>query len=129
MLDHYGFVTTDLPRCLRFYEACLAPLGLRVIEKSEGFAIIGTDLKSPFLWVGTLRPSTWTEHHAPGLSPLHLAFAARDRASVEAFHARGLAAGGRDNGAPGPRIGAMSYYAAFLLDPDGNNIEACIRET
>ncbi|MFY1830612.1 VOC family protein [Myxococcus fulvus] len=128
-LDHFGFVTTDLDASVRFYEACLKPLGLGILERGEGFVIFGTDAKAPFLWVGTLRPSTWKAEHAPARSPLHIAFAAKDRAVVDAFHQRGLAAGGRDNGAPGVREGGFSYYAAFLLDPDGNNIEACVRLT
>jgi len=127
-LDHFGFVTKDLEKSVRFYEACLAPLGLRLMERGDGFALFGTDAKSPFLWIGTLIPETWTDQHGPGRSPLHMAFSTTDRAEVDAFHRRGLAAGGRDNGAPGPRVGAFTYYAAFLLDPDGNNIEACVRE-
>jgi catechol 2,3-dioxygenase-like lactoylglutathione lyase family enzyme len=60
---------------------------------------------------------------------MHVAFVARSRAAVDAFHRAALAAGGTDNGPPGPRAGAGDYYGAFVLDPDGNNIEACVRGT
>jgi predicted lactoylglutathione lyase len=80
------------------------------------------------LWIGTLRPSYWLEGSRPGLNQMHVAFIAPSKAVVDEFHRAAIAAGGRDNGKPGPREGADKYYGAFVLDPDGNNIEACYRD-
>lgn len=127
MLDHFGFIVRDVASARRFYEAALAPLGLAVLEDhGEAFIMGRRDQPVPFLYVGQGRPSFWAPQSQAGMSPFHYGFAARDRAAVDAFHAAGLAAGGRDNGAPGPRGGG--YYAAYLLDPDNNNIEAGVRE-
>ena len=83
----------------------------------------------PFIWVGTAPPAFWTVGHRTSAAPIHFAFAAKDRAAVDAFYAAALKAGGVDNGAPGPRGGdAHRYYAGFVLDPDGNNVEAGVRE-
>lgn len=97
---------------------------------AESFLIRrSADEPIPFIWIGTTQPAFWTSEHRTSSSPIHLAFKAPDRKAVDAFHASGLAAGGRDNGTPGPRGPAgMDYYGAFLLDPDGNNIEAGVRE-
>ena len=128
MLDHFGFVVRDLAAARRFYEAALKPLGLVVIQEPPGAFIMarGQTDRIPFIYVGAGRPSSWKPDSLPGLSPAHFGFAAKDRAAVDAFHAAGLAAGGRDNGAPGLR--RQGYYAAYLLDPDNNNIEAGLRE-
>lgn len=98
-----------------FYLAALAPLGFDLCHESEelgaGFGVQGSE----DFWVKAGEPS----------GPLHVAFAAPSREAVDGFHAAGLAAGGRDNGAPGLRPQYHdSYYAAYLLDPDGNNVEA-----
>ena len=77
------------------------------------------------LWIGTLKPSCWVEGSRPGINQMHVAFVAKDEATVEEFHRAALAAGGRDFGKPGPR--QENYYGAFVLDPDGNNIEAVAR--
>lgn len=131
MRDHMGFRVRDLGAARRFYEACATPLRLAVIDNSPESFLIGrsqTELL-PFIWVGTALPSFWTAQHATSTSPIHVAFAARDRTAVDAFYRAALAAGGKDNGKPGPRGPAeMKYYAAFVLDPDGNNIEAGVRE-
>ena len=127
MIDHLGIVVSDLARSRRFYEACLVPLGLKVLEEAPGFFILGRGWDEPFLWVGTLRPGFWSEQHRPTASPIHLAFSAPDREAVRVFHAAGVAAGGTSNGAPGPRQASYPYYAAFVLDPDRNNIEAGVR--
>ena len=82
----------------------------------------------PFIWVGTAKPAFWNSAHTTSTSPVHIGFTARDRAAVDAFHRAAMTAGGRDNGAPGPRGPAeMKYYGAYVLDPDGNNIEAGVR--
>jgi catechol 2,3-dioxygenase-like lactoylglutathione lyase family enzyme len=128
MFDHFGFVVRDLARSLRFYEASLAPLGLRIAERHGNEAvIISGEAEFPFIWMGTPEPDFWREEHGAARSPFHLAFLAPSREAVVAFHEAGLGHGGKDNGAPGPR--GSGYYAAFLLDPDGNNIEAGIRQT
>jgi catechol 2,3-dioxygenase-like lactoylglutathione lyase family enzyme len=127
MLDHFGFVVRDMAASRPFYEAALAPLGMFVREDHGRSVIMARDDQpSPFVYIGEGRPTFWTGTAEAGRSPAHYAFQAADRAAVEAFHAAGLAAGGRDNGAPGIR--RPGYYAAFLLDPDGNNIEAGVRE-
>jgi catechol 2,3-dioxygenase-like lactoylglutathione lyase family enzyme len=127
VFDHFGFVVRDLATSLRFYEACLAPLGLRIAERQGSEAvIISGEAEFPFIWMGTPEPEFWREEHDAARSPFHVAFSAPSREAVVAFHEAGLGHGGRDNGAPGAR--GSGYYAAFLLDPDGNNIEAGVRE-
>jgi catechol 2,3-dioxygenase-like lactoylglutathione lyase family enzyme len=128
MLDHFGFIVRDLAAARRFYEAALAPLGLVVVEEHpQAFILMNPAKSNAFVYIGDSRPTFWTPQSQPGVSPAHYAFAAPDRAAVEAFHKAGLEAGGRDNGGPGDR--REGYYAAFLLDPDNNNIEAGYRET
>lgn len=105
-------------------------LGLGTRDIGPHAFILGrsADEPIPYVWIGTLRPSYWAEGSRPGLNQTHIAFAARSKAEVDAFYRAALEAGGRDNGAPGPReYPGESYYAAFVLDPDGNNIEACAR--
>ncbi len=117
MLDHVGIEVGDFDRSRAFYEMALAPLGLTVVmEPMAGAAGFG-EAGKPWFWVMSRgRP---TVHGA------HLAFKAADRDAVDTFHAAGLAAGGTDNGAPGPRPQYhRAYYGAFVLDPDGNNVEA-----
>jgi catechol 2,3-dioxygenase-like lactoylglutathione lyase family enzyme len=125
MLDHIGFPVSDYERAKRFYQAALAPLGITLLFEvtaaqtgSESHAGFGTPGR-PFFWIGTgPRPA----------QSVHVAFAAADRATVGAFHQAALAAGGTDNGAPGLRPHYHAdYYAAFVRDPDGNNIEAACR--
>ncbi|MGE0029364.1 MAG: VOC family protein [Thermoleophilia bacterium] len=115
MLDHVILNVTDIAAARAFYDAALAPLGLGVVMEfgpGAGYGVAG----KPGFWV--------SERDAPS-APVHVAFAAEDRAAVDAFHAAALGAGGRDNGAPGLRPHYHpAYYAAFVLDPDGNNIEA-----
>lgn len=130
MIDHFGFRVRELAAARRFYDACIAPLGLTTIDNGADSFLVGRSAEQPipFLWIGTTLPAFWGPEHATSQSPIHFAFQAPDRAAVEAFHAAGLAAGGSDNGAPGPRGPVeMNYYAAFLLDPDGNNVEAGLR--
>jgi catechol 2,3-dioxygenase-like lactoylglutathione lyase family enzyme len=128
MLDHTGFVVSDLPRARRFYDAIAKPLGLGTTDIGTEAFLMGRGLHQlPYLWIGTLRPSYWAAGSRPGLNQMHVAFTAPSKAAVEEFYAAALAAGGKDNGKPGPREGSGGYYGAFVLDPDGNNIEACFR--
>ncbi len=129
MLDHTGFVVTDLAKARRFYEAIARPLelALRDIGKEAFLLGRGPDQTIPYLWIGTTRPSYWVAGSRPGINQAHVAFAARDRHMVDDFYTVAIAAGGIDYGPPGPRDFAPNYYAAFVLDPDGNNIEACVR--
>jgi catechol 2,3-dioxygenase-like lactoylglutathione lyase family enzyme len=129
MLDHTGIVVTDLARARRFYDAIARALGLGTIDNGDQAFLLGRSAEEPipYLWIGTLRPSYWAEGSRPGLNQMHIAFAAPSKAVVDEFYRAALAAGGKDNGRPGPREGAGEYYGAFVLDPDGNNIEACVR--
>jgi catechol 2,3-dioxygenase-like lactoylglutathione lyase family enzyme len=131
MLDHTGFVVTDLHSARRFYDAIASALGLATIDNGKDAFLLGRSAEEPlpYLWIGTLRPSYWVEGSRAGINQMHVAFKAASQQMVRTFHQAGIAAGGRDNGKPGPRTGAENYYGAFLLDPDGNNIEACYRET
>jgi catechol 2,3-dioxygenase-like lactoylglutathione lyase family enzyme len=117
VLDHVAIEVADLSRSRAFYEMTLAPLGIEVVSEPVPRMVgIGSDGKPWFWLMGRGRPA------AHGV---HLAFVAPDRDAVDTFHAAGLVAGGTDNGAPGPRpLYHASYYAAFVLDPDGNNVEA-----
>jgi catechol 2,3-dioxygenase-like lactoylglutathione lyase family enzyme len=122
VLDHIGFAVADFERSKAFYEAALRPLGLSLAmsvsaEKTGASAHAGFGASGkPFFWIGT----------GPGpKGGTHVAFAAATRAEVDAFYREALAAGGRDNGAPGLRPHYHpAYYGAFVLDPDGNNVEA-----
>jgi len=117
MLDHLGLDVSDYERSKAFYEQALAPLGLEVLmEPIPGVGGFGDDQK-PYFWIGKRDRGSQTG--------VHVAFEAKDRATVDAFHAAALEAGGTDNGGPGMReIYHPNYYGAFVLDPDGNNIEA-----
>jgi catechol 2,3-dioxygenase-like lactoylglutathione lyase family enzyme len=120
MYDHIGLKTANLGASLRFYEAALAALGLVVFSRDASGAGLGPkDAPALWLYAAPATPRAGT----------HLAFAAASRAAVDRFHAQGLKAGGADNGAPGLRLDySPNYYAAFLIDPDGNNVEAvCYR--
>ena len=119
MLDHVTIGVSDLTRAREFYDYALKPLGIeRLYAEAQSFSGYGAGKKA-FFWIGA-RVSV--------ITGAHVAFTAPDRATVDAFHAAALAAGGRDNGAPGPRPHYhRHYYAAFVLDPDGHNIEAVCR--
>ena len=117
MFDHVGLNVRDYPASRAFYERALAPLGYSVLMafdewKAAGF---GTDEK----------PEFWISQREPFGTGSHVAFACDDRATVDAFHDAALAAGGSDNGAPGLREHYhAAYYGAFIIDLDGNNVEA-----
>jgi catechol 2,3-dioxygenase-like lactoylglutathione lyase family enzyme len=127
ILDHVTVSVRDYARSKAFYVAALAPLGIGVVMEWATFAGFGAG-KKPAFWIGEaqVRPdSYWRPEHRAGVSPVHLAFLAPDRAAVDAFHAAALAAGGVDHGAPGLRPDYHpGYYGAFVIDPDGNNVEA-----
>jgi catechol 2,3-dioxygenase-like lactoylglutathione lyase family enzyme len=129
MLDHTGIVVSDLPKARKFYDAVAKSLGLGIVTPHKDFFLLGRGPgQIPYLWIGTLRPSYWLEGSRAGINQMHVAFAAKDNATVDEFYRATMAAGGRDNGKPGPREGAGNpYYGAFVLDPDGNNIEAVAR--
>jgi catechol 2,3-dioxygenase-like lactoylglutathione lyase family enzyme len=114
MLDHLGIRVSDFGRSKTFYERALAPLGYKVIIEFGGVAV-GMGVDRPDFWIG----------QGPVSEAVHIAFTSESRATVDAFHQAALAAGGRDNGGPGLRPHYHStYYGAFVLDPDGNNVEA-----
>jgi catechol 2,3-dioxygenase-like lactoylglutathione lyase family enzyme len=119
MIDHLKLSVSDAGRSRAFYEAALAPLGYRVMmEPAPG--VVGMGSTMPDFW---LAPDD--QASAGGRPTGHVAFRAETRELVDAFHAAALAAGGRDNGGPGPRPQYHPrYYGAFVLDPDGNNVEA-----
>ena len=115
IIDHIGFVISDFARSKDFYSQALAPLQIELIMEVEGWAGYGRDGKAE-LWFGP-----GGEAHPP----MHIAFNAADRSMVDRFHNAALAAGGKDNGPPGIReIYHPDYYGAFVLDPDGHNVEA-----
>jgi len=114
LIDHVHLVVRDLEASKRFYKPIFQ---LLEIPSEDG---------PDFFWADELFISTATSRAASGRTtgPTHLAFQAKDRAMVDRWHATAIAAGGKDNGAPGERPYHPGYYAAFVLDPDGNNIEA-----
>jgi catechol 2,3-dioxygenase-like lactoylglutathione lyase family enzyme len=118
MLDHVGFAVGDYQRSKEFYEKALAPLGYTLLMEFSGAA-------AGFGRPDAHRPSFFIEAHGePPRGRLHIALSAESRALVDAFHAAALEAGGIDNGPPGVRWYHPDYYGGYVLDPDGNNIEA-----
>ena len=122
MIDHMGFPVSDYVKYKAFYEQALAPLGYSVFreltpQQTGGPAHLG-------FWADG-KPDFWIGGEGGVGNPVHVAIIAKDRAAVDGFHRTAIAAGGKDNGAPGlrPHYGP-NYYAAFVLDPDGHNIEA-----
>ena len=126
MIDHITFGIENFARSTRFYDAALAPLGVTrlcdvPVEHTGGVNVTGYGDDRPWFWLSE-------ENATKGM--LHIAFKAPDRASVAAFHMAALAAGGVDNGPPGLRTHYHpNYYAAFVLDPDGHNIETVCHTT
>lgn len=126
MIDHIGFAVSNMERSKAFYVHALKPLGIGVVMEvstketgGDAHAGFGKDNKA-FFWIGGgAKPKGGT----------HVAFTAHTRAEVDSFYHAALAAGGRDNGGPGPRpYYHPDYYCAFVFDPDGNNIEAACRQ-
>jgi catechol 2,3-dioxygenase-like lactoylglutathione lyase family enzyme len=115
IIDHIGLAVNDYQRSKEFYSKALAPLNIRLLLEVENAAGFGREGKPDF-WFG-VRPGT--------LAPVHVGFVAESRREVRQFYEAALSAGGKDNGPPGVReIYHPDYYGAFVLDPDGNNIEA-----
>jgi catechol 2,3-dioxygenase-like lactoylglutathione lyase family enzyme len=123
MIDHTGLDVSDPARSRRFYEEALAPLGYKVlkeipIEFAGGAVVLGFGVPP--------MPDFWLHQGTPQTPRIHIAFRADNRARVDAFYRAALAAGGKDNGPPGLRPHYHpGYYGAFVLDPDGHNVEAC----
>ncbi len=112
LIDHVHLIAQDLEKTRRFYAAVLGALGRKIEGEGDGY-----------FWSDELFVSL-ADQHTRGATRVHLALQAADREAVHRFHAAGLAAGGTDNGAPGLRPYHPDYYGAFVIDPDGNNIEA-----
>jgi catechol 2,3-dioxygenase-like lactoylglutathione lyase family enzyme len=120
MLSHVGIEVGDMERSRAFYAGALAPLGIEVVMEFDAAVGFGKQTEqgpNPFFWLNA--------RGRPPSSGVHVCFGARTTDLVDAFHAAALGAGGTDNGAPGPRPQYHpGYYGAFVLDPEGNNIEA-----
>ncbi|RJR12490.1 VOC family protein [Candidatus Parcubacteria bacterium] len=117
MFDHVSIKVSDIGRSKAFYVAALAPLGFKIVKDIPERSAVA---------FGVERPQFWVKQGETSKVSLHFAFSAKTREAVDAFHAAALVAGGMDNGAPGPRPKEHSphCYAAFVFDPDGNNVEA-----
>lgn len=129
MIDHMGVSPADIEEARRFYDAALKPLGIANVmevtaEQSGGYHGIGYGTgRKPFFWLSS--DSRRAVPPGPRGAGIHIAFEAESRAAVDAFHAAAMAQGGSDNGAPGIRPHYHpAYYAAFVIDPDGVNVEA-----
>ena len=113
MLDHLTVKVRDADKSKAFYVAALKPLGYSLKMEYPGGAGLGAE-----------HPDLWLAADPDGVRPMHFALTAKERAAVHAFHEAAIRAGAQDNGAPGPRPDyGPSYYAAFVLDPDGHNVE------
>jgi catechol 2,3-dioxygenase-like lactoylglutathione lyase family enzyme len=125
MIDHLSFYATDYLATKRFYEQALAPLEAAVVMEMTATWNPEWPEQRMCAFGPPNRPIFWIIETKTPATPRHLAFTAKDRAGVDAFHAAALAGGGKDNGAPGLRPQYhRGYYGAFVLDPDGNNVEA-----
>lgn len=123
MIDHIGFPVSDYERAKAFYAKALAPLGYTLIMEVPDSLTESGASAAGFGRGG--KPDFWIGGEGGLAKPMHVAILADDRASVDAFYAAAIAAGGRDNGPPGVRAHYHpDYYGAFVLDPDGHNIEA-----
>jgi catechol 2,3-dioxygenase-like lactoylglutathione lyase family enzyme len=126
MIDHTRLNVGDPARSRRFYEQALAPLGYAVLmeipkEHTGGMVVLGYGVAP--------KPDFWVNEGKPNEPRVHVAFRASTRAQVDAFYRAAMAAGGRDNGPPGARPHYhQHYYGAFVLDPDGHNVEACCHD-
>ena len=130
MIDHITLVVSDYETSKRFYVAALEPLGYRVVMELTRAQIPQLPVEATVGLGAGGKPDLWIRAGDGAITPTHIAFAAESHAVVDAFHRAALAAGAKDNGPPGPRPHYHpGYYGAFVLDPDGYNIEAvCHRE-
>ena len=126
ILDHVTLTVKNYARSRAFYEKALAPLGItRVKEHGQGCGFGKTGSRKPDFWIGEGPASFQNPRHLEAITPTHVAFAAASREEVDAFYAAALEAGGKDFGPPGLRTAYHpKYYGAFILDPDGHDIEA-----
>lgn len=126
MIDHTGVQISDSKKSREFYDKALAPLGYSMLfqvpkEHTDGMVVCGYGVPP--------KPDFWIHEGTPQKPHIHIAFRAQTRKQVDEFYKAALAAGGKDNGAPGPRPHYHEhYYGAFVWDPDGHNIEACCHE-
>ncbi len=126
MIDHTGVIVSDFARARAFYSQALAPIGYSLLMEFPASVTGHTDVAG---FGEAPKPDFWISRGEPNRPAVHVAFRVQDRARVHAFHAAAIAAGGRDNGAPGLRPHYHpDYYAAFVLDPDGHNIEVVCHE-
>lgn len=122
MIDHSGVTVSDFAKSKAFYTAALAPIGFAVLMEIPAAMTGGTDVAG---FGEPPKPEFWISNGVPNNPPIHIAFRVASRTLVDDFYRAAIAAGGRDNGAPGPRPQYHpNYYGAFVLDPDGHNIEA-----
>lgn len=130
MIDHIGLTVRDLEASKAFYDAAFASLGIDVVmsvsaEETGAHAFLGYGPRADGRDIQAGKPSFWIGGGETLTGPMHVAFTAATRAAVDAFHAAAMAAGGLDNGPPGLRPHYHpNYYGAFVLDPDGRNVEA-----
>ena len=122
MIDHTGVIVSDFARSKEFYRRALEPIGYRMLAEFPAALTGSTDVAG---FGVPPKPDFWIANGRPNVPPVHIAFRVDTHAQVQAFFQAALAAGGRDNGAPGPRPHYHEhYFGAFVLDPDGHNIEA-----
>jgi len=122
MIDHTGVAVSDFARSKAFYVSALAPIGYGILLELPAAVTGRTDVAG---FGVPPKPDFWIAGGSPNAPPVHIAFRVANRVLVDAFYAAAIAAGGRDNGAPGVRAHYhANYYGAFVLDPDGHNIEA-----
>ena len=122
MIDHTGLSVSDYVKSKDFYVKALGAIGYRLIAEFPAAETGGTDVAG---FGEPPKPDFWIGAGTPNKPPVHVAFRVDTHAQVDEFHAAAIAAGGKDNGAPGPRPHYHpGYYGAFVLDPDGHNIEA-----
>lgn len=122
MIDHTGVIVSDFGESKEFYSRALAPIGYSIIMELPASVTGQTDMAG---FGEPPKPDFWIRQGSPNRPPIHIAFRVASRSLVDAFYKAAIAAGGRDNGAPGLRPHYHpDYYGAFVLDPDGHNIEA-----
>ena len=126
MIDHSSVVVSDFEKSKKFYRAALAPINYTLLAEFPVSVTGSTDVAG---FGEAPKPDFWISRGSPNKPPVHIAFRVAKRATVDAFYKAAIAAGGTDNGGPGPRPHYHpNYYGAFVLDPDGHNIEAVCHE-